>query len=194
MADHGSTASFFASLFDFSFTSFVTTKLAKVVYAITVIVLGVVALFIAVNPLFGDNTEASDLIVSLVLATGFFVITVVYSRVLWELVIVLFRLLEVSSESLAAQVEIGRLLAGAGGAEVGPSMVAVPDPPDVAASVSSPVGSVAHDDEEAAPSSPPVVVSDDTEVAPAAVFCTNCGSEVIGDKKFCTSCGQSVGT
>ena len=91
---------FFEALFDFSFTSFVTSKLVKLLYALAIVaaalgaLVWIVAAFSA-SPVFG-------VLALLIGAPLFFVIGVIYSRVLLEIVIVIFRISEHVAE-MAAQ-------------------------------------------------------------------------------------------
>lgn len=79
---------FFSSLFDFSFTSFITTKLIKVLYVLALIAVGVWALALLIAGLSRGGAAAFFSIVGAVL--GFF-FGVIYVRVLLELIIVVFR-------------------------------------------------------------------------------------------------------
>ena len=72
---------FFASLFDFSFTSLVTTKIIKALYVISVIVIGLSSLGL-VAPLVA-------------------LLWLIYTRVILELFIALFRIAENTSELVA---------------------------------------------------------------------------------------------
>jgi hypothetical protein len=83
---------FLASLFDFSFTRFVTTKLIKILYAIGVAVAAIVALGFTLSA-FGQNI-IFGLVTLFVLAPLVFLTATIYWRVMMELVIVLFRAAE----------------------------------------------------------------------------------------------------
>lgn len=78
---------FFESLFDFSFTSFVTTRIIGVLYALMIAV-GVLCLLVAIFPVFTMSgvSEAGKL------APFVFVLYVVIARVFCEVIIVLFKI------------------------------------------------------------------------------------------------------
>ena len=90
---------FFASLFDFSFTSLITTKIIKVLYVISVIFIGLFSLafvFYAfhVSPTLG-------LVVLIIVAPLEALFWLIYTRVIMELFIALFRIAENTSELVA---------------------------------------------------------------------------------------------
>ncbi len=78
---------FFESLFDFSFTSFITTRIIGVLYALMIAV-GVLCLLVAIFPVFTTSgvSEAGKL------APFVFVLYVVIARVFCEVIIVLFKI------------------------------------------------------------------------------------------------------
>ncbi|MCS7173179.1 MAG: DUF4282 domain-containing protein [Armatimonadetes bacterium] len=82
---------FFEALFDFSFTSLVTTRLVRVLYILTVILTGVWSLFFL---LAGLSRGGGAGLVSLVLALLGFLVAVTYTRVLLEVLVVIFRIHE----------------------------------------------------------------------------------------------------
>jgi len=91
---------FLASLFDFSFSSLITTKIIKVIYVISMIVIGLLALGFTLaafraSPVIGVLTL-------IVLAPLGAVIYVIYIRVILEVVIALFRIME-NTQQLVAQ-------------------------------------------------------------------------------------------
>src|SRR5580704_4937348 len=90
---------FFGSLFDLSFTSLVTTRIIKVLYVLAIIVIGLYALaFVAA----GFNHSSTDGILALVIGAPLFaLISLVYTRVLLEVFIALFRIMENTSELVA---------------------------------------------------------------------------------------------
>ena len=111
---------FFASLFDFSFSSFITIRLIKVIYALFIAGSAVFALlFVAsafrASALFG-------LFVLLIVAPVLFFFYVILARVYLELVVAIFRIAENTS-----------ILAGQGGSlslPPPPPRPAPPSPPD----------------------------------------------------------------
>lgn len=107
---------FFASLFDFSFSSFITIRLIKVIYALFIAGSAVFALlFVAsafrASALFG-------LFVLLIVAPVLFFFYVILARVYLELVVAIFRIAESTS-----------ILAGQGGNLSLPPRPATPPPP-----------------------------------------------------------------
>ena len=95
-----SIGNFFKSLFDFSFTTFITTRLIKLIYVIALIAIGLATLFIIVAS-FGVSA-AAGLAGLLVIAPLFVLFATIYTRVLLELIIVVFRISEHAAE-IAAQ-------------------------------------------------------------------------------------------
>ena len=87
---------FLSSLFDFSFTSFITTKLIKLIYMLGMLVSAGLALFVAAAG-FSMGTVVG-LLTLIVVAPLMFLLSVIYFRVLLELVIVVFRMAEHMAE------------------------------------------------------------------------------------------------
>ncbi len=83
---------FFGSLFDLSFSSLVTTKIIKVLYVLALIVIGLGALALIITG-FADSVT-SGVLMLVIVAPLFALLYVVYTRVILEVVIVLFRILE----------------------------------------------------------------------------------------------------
>lgn len=92
---------FFGSLFDFSFSSFVTPKVIKVLYALQIIMCALVTLAFMYNQFeranrmsmysYGSSTEAY---LSMLFAPVGFCVAVLFSRIMLEVTIVLFRIAE----------------------------------------------------------------------------------------------------
>lgn len=87
--------SFFSALFDFSFSQFVTTRLIKVLYILSIIVIGLAAVVFLIAGLTQGTASA---ILALVLAPLFFLIYVIFARVWMEIIIVIFRIAENTRE------------------------------------------------------------------------------------------------
>jgi len=86
------TQGFLSSLFDFSFTSFITSKIIKVLYGLCIFFSALVALFIIS---FGFGISAgTGIVMLLIVAPLFFLLSVIYSRVVLEFIIVVFRISE----------------------------------------------------------------------------------------------------
>ena len=95
------TKGFFASLFDLSFSSLVTTKVIKVIYVLTLIAIGLFALALVIT---GFHTSAAaGVLVLLVVAPVVSLFYVVYARVLLEFVIAVFRIMETNVQLVELQ-------------------------------------------------------------------------------------------
>lgn len=90
---------FFGSLFDLSFSSLVTTKIIKVLYVLALIVIGLGALALIITG-FADSVT-SGVLMLVIVAPLFALLYVVYTRVILEVVIVLFRILETNQQIAA---------------------------------------------------------------------------------------------
>lgn len=88
---------FFSKLFDFSFSSFVTISIIKVIYGVLIAVAAVVALVILVGL---ASQGGASIVLGLVLAPLAFIFYVILSRVWMEVLIVLFRVAE-NTETIA---------------------------------------------------------------------------------------------
>ena len=82
---------FFAQLFDFSFTEFLTTKIIKVLYGLIIFFAAVIAIVVIVGS-FSESAVAGA--VFLVLSPLWLLLCVVVARVILEIVVVLFRIAE----------------------------------------------------------------------------------------------------
>jgi hypothetical protein len=112
-------AGFFGSLFDLSFTSLVTTRIIKVLYVLAIVVIGLYTLvFIAA----GFSHSTADGIVVLVIGAPIFaLISLIYTRVLLEVVIALFRIMENTGELVARTGTAGASAASPGGPQSPPT-------------------------------------------------------------------------
>lgn len=88
-------SSFFSSLFDFSFSTFVTTKIIKVLFVLGIIFAGLwsIMIFFSLASKGGAST-----ILGLILIPLLFILGVIYFRVVLEIIIVIFRIAENTSE------------------------------------------------------------------------------------------------
>ena len=86
---------FFASLFDFSFTEFITTKLIKFLYGLGMLLGGLMALALIIA---GFTQKAIVGILFLILSPLVFLLYVIAARVWLELIIVVFRIAEHTAE------------------------------------------------------------------------------------------------
>jgi hypothetical protein len=119
---------FVASLFDTSFSSLVTTRVIKVLYILSMAVIGVGAL-ISIGAAFA-NSAAFGLIVLVVIAPLVSLLYLTYVRVLLELVIAIFRIMESNVELVALQRGQSPAPVPAAGPAVPPA--SAPPPPPVA--------------------------------------------------------------
>ena len=108
---------FLASLFDVEFKSLITTKVIKVLYILSMIGIGLVALAFVVAAF--NNNAAAGLLVLVIVAPLMSLLYLIYVRVLLEIVIAVFRIMETNTELVALQ-------RGSGGGGPG---VAAPSPP-----------------------------------------------------------------
>jgi hypothetical protein len=84
---------------DFSFTSFVTSKIIKLLYGLSIVGAGVLGLILIIAG-FGMST-LTGLLMLLIVAPLVVIVSIIYSRVLLEIVIVIFRVSEHSAEIAA---------------------------------------------------------------------------------------------
>jgi outer membrane biosynthesis protein TonB len=171
---------FMTALFDYSFTSFVTPKIIKILYLLATVV---VALSTLVLVLAAFNTSSGAGILTLVIVGPlFFLISMIYARVLLELVIVFFRI----------NGNVQELRDGRSGGPVQPAPT--PAPPAVDTAVVAPA-ETAITIERAAETPPTAASSPEPEPEPepeaSARFCENCGAERRPEARFCTSCGHA---
>ena len=110
---------FLASLFDVEFKSLITTKVIKVLYILSMIGIGLVALAFVVAAF--NNDAAAGPLVLIIVAPLMALLYLIYVRVLLEIVIAVFRIMETNTELVALQRGSG----GGGGGVAAPS----PSPP-----------------------------------------------------------------
>ncbi len=82
---------FIGTLFDFSFTEFVTTKVIKFLLALALVVNAIITIVIIVG---GFQNGALAGIVALILSPIIFLVMMLFSRIYLELIIVIFRIAE----------------------------------------------------------------------------------------------------
>lgn len=88
---------FFGSLFDFTFTDFVTTKMIKLLYIILIIAIGIGTL-VAIVGCFTTCGGGWGLLSLLILGPIGFLVGVICIRIYLEIVIVIFRIAESTTE------------------------------------------------------------------------------------------------
>jgi hypothetical protein len=118
---------FFASLFDIGFTSLITTRVIKVLYVLSMVLIGLWALILVIVSF--ANDPASGIFVLLIVAPLGALLYLIWTRVFMELIIVLFRIME-NTAALVAQGGGTPSGAAAPAAPVpgGPAMGAAPPP------------------------------------------------------------------
>jgi Domain of unknown function (DUF4282) len=92
---------FFASLFDISFSSLVTTRVIKVVYVISMVVIGIGALVFFVAAL--ADGETGSVVFAIIIVPIVALLYLVYTRIILEVIIVLFRIMETNVELVELQ-------------------------------------------------------------------------------------------
>jgi hypothetical protein len=85
----GSDEGFFARLFDTSFSTFVTPSIVKVLFILGVVVISIVSLFMLIGGL--GTIDDGGLVIALI-APLYWLLGVIWVRVLIEVVMVLFRI------------------------------------------------------------------------------------------------------
>jgi hypothetical protein len=123
--------SFFGALFDFSFSSFVTTKIVKVLYVLAMIFAGLMWLVYAVIG-FSENAGVG-LAILFVAGPIFFLFSVIYTRVLLEFFIVIFRVMESNLELVALGRQANANAGSGGGGGAGAVGAYSPQPPSAPA-------------------------------------------------------------
>ncbi len=81
---------FVTALFDYSFTSFVTPKIIKVLYVLATIVVSLSTLVLVLAAF--NNSSGAGVLTLVIAGPLFFLLSMIYARVLLELVIVFFRI------------------------------------------------------------------------------------------------------
>ena len=92
---------FFGSLFDLSFSSLITTKVIKVIYAITMVAIGVIAVVFVLGAF--SQSAGAGIATLVILAPVLSVLWLIYTRVVLEVIIVLFRIMETNVELVQLQ-------------------------------------------------------------------------------------------
>jgi len=86
---------FLAALADFSFSEFITTKIIKILYGLGIVFACIVALACLVT---GFKIGIASGILMLILSPVIFLLIVIYARVTLEILIVVFRIAENTTE------------------------------------------------------------------------------------------------
>jgi uncharacterized protein DUF4282/zinc ribbon protein len=161
---------FFASLFDFSFSSFITPRLVKVLYVLLTIVNALWTLLFVLIAF--RSSKSFGVIALVILGPIFFVILMIGARVAVEAIIAFFRI----QEDVA---EINQRVGGAEATSVAP----MPSSPETGPEPTSEPAPVAMSSPRPEPASSPGQV---------ARFCESCGTRRSPGKSFCIACGASL--
>ena len=115
---------FLASLFDTSFANLVTPRVIRIIYIISMVVIGLAALF-WIGAAFSQSA-AFGLLVLVIAAPLVSLLYLIYTRVLLEVIMALFRIMEYNAELVTLQ---RAATPGAPAASVPPPAAAAPEPP-----------------------------------------------------------------
>ena len=83
---------FFGALFDFSFTDFVTSKIIKFLYGLSIFFIGLATLIFVIFS-FGASPVAG-IFTLIIVGPLLFILGVIYSRVILEIIMVIFKIAE----------------------------------------------------------------------------------------------------
>lgn len=89
---------FLAQLFDFSFKSFITVKIIRILYLLTVIGAGLIGLVVLLYGFSFMNISKGAGFFLILLAPGIFFLITIWARVLLELTVIFFRIEANTSE------------------------------------------------------------------------------------------------
>jgi len=95
---------FFQSLFDFSFSYFITSRIIKLLYALSICFAGLTAVIMVVGGF--SSSFLTGLLTLLIAAPVVFLLMVIYSRVILEIIMVIFRIAD-HARDIAQQGKIG---------------------------------------------------------------------------------------
>ncbi|RKY28153.1 MAG: hypothetical protein DRP83_01185 [Planctomycetota bacterium] len=82
---------FLGSLFDFSFSEFVTTRVIKTLFVVAIVMVGLGTIGLIIS---GFSKSATMGVFMLLLSPLFFLLYVLFARIWLELIIVMFRIAE----------------------------------------------------------------------------------------------------
>ncbi len=157
---------FFGSLFDFSFTTFVTSKIIKFLYGLSIVGVALVSLVLIIGSF--TASTATGVVMLFIGAPFFFLISVIYARVTLEMIIVIFRI----SEHVAELAEQRR--EGSSHPPSKPEVVICPK-----CGAENPPGAK-------------FCQNCGAKLQPEPVICPKCGAENEPGAKFCSQCGARL--
>lgn len=187
---------FFQSLFDFSFSHFVTPKLVRLAYVFAVLGFGLLAVG---GLLMGLARGGGTALAAVVFIPLIFLAWTAFVRIILEIFIVVFRIAEPVREAASSLEELRRLTVQ-GATTLAPtsaagetSAVSVQGRSGLESMVEegSTLEEGEHSDDEEANEGPGATVGQ--HVAPAGHrFCVECGTENKEENRFCFSCGAGL--
>jgi uncharacterized protein DUF4282 len=92
---------FFGSLLDISFTSLVATKVIKVLYVLSIVLIGLMALVFVVSAF--TQSVGAGIFTLLIVAPLAALLYLIYVRVILEVIICIFRIMETNVELVGLQ-------------------------------------------------------------------------------------------
>jgi hypothetical protein len=105
-ADSMESKGFFGSLFDLSFSSLVTPRIIKIIYVITLIGIGLIAILFIISAF--NASSGLGAVTLLIIAPIMSLFYIVYARVFLEFFIAIFRMAETNAELVSLKrIEMG---------------------------------------------------------------------------------------
>lgn len=185
---------FFGSLFDYSFSSFVTPRIIKVLYVLATILIGLWTLFLAAAAF--ETSETAGVLTLFLFGPLFFLVSMLYARVLLELVIVFFRIngnvQEIRDDRLGVAPQAAPTPALATMDAPAAVLTEPPVQPEQdTVETETPAASGPDVTSAECVTGPPPATEPDPEPPTTTRYCENCGAERRPGGKFCTSCGHA---
>ncbi len=189
---------FLSALFDYSFTSFVTPRIIKILYVLATILISLWTLLLVVAA-FNVSGGAGGVML-IVGGPLFFLLSMIYARVLLELIIVFFRINGNVTEIRDDLVGDAHPPAPVSETPRVDAPVIAPAVPVIASAATTP--EIAQEPAVIAAAAEPTIEAEpaETSAAPEPVspappasprFCENCGAERSPGATFCTNCGHA---
>jgi hypothetical protein len=206
---------FFASLFDVSFKRLITTRVVKVIFILSLVLAGLIALALFATGI--SSGSSLGVILAILVAPLYFLLVAIYIRVFLEVLVVLFRInenVERIANSVGQEDRLGqREREGEGGALADrtprgwadvpqqPSNIEVPSRPTLGPPPPPTYGdepsvdakpSGLHLDSGARPAEVDQPTVQATPPPPAEITCGRCGTANPPSNRFCESCGAGL--
>jgi hypothetical protein len=185
---------FFSALFDYSFSSYITPKIIKILYVIATVLIALWTLAIVLVAF--QASSAAGILALLIVGPVYFLISMIFARVGLEILSAFFHIhgdvQEINRRRGGAPAASGPAppgLAAGPASEVGTTVPAAASPreteqgPAATATGLEPVS-------EAGPAAAPATPEPASAPPPAKRYCENCGAERSPTSRFCTSCGH----